>query len=129
MECDARTVASKILTRDQAQARKDAAVRFAENVLDDPDKADDIESEDLDDWIERKRISLIDNSGKRSLEMANNKWSKDELVDRIDELESENSDLQDTLDSIADIVSPPPAGDDTDDDDDVADNVSDDYSD
>ena len=50
------TVASKILTREQAQSRKDAAVRFAENVLDDPDKADDISSEDLDSWIERKGI-------------------------------------------------------------------------
>jgi hypothetical protein len=120
-------VASKILTRDQAQARKDAAVRFAENFLKDPDKADDIESEDLDDWIERKGITLIDNPGRRSLEMANNNWSKDELLDRIDELESENSDLQDQLDAISDIVSPPPADDDTDDGDDVVDNGSDDY--
>jgi hypothetical protein len=59
-------VASKILTRDQAQARKDAAVRFAENVLDDPDKADAIESEDLDDRITRKGITIV-NKGKRSL--------------------------------------------------------------
>jgi len=100
-ECDARTVASKILTRDQAESRKAAAVRFAENVLDDPDKADDIESEDLDDWIERKGITLI-NPRKKSLEVANANMSKDELLDYIDELESENSDLQDALDSIAD---------------------------
>jgi hypothetical protein len=50
-------------------------------------------------------------------------------LDRIDELESENSDLQDQLDAISDIVSPPPDDDDTDDGDDVVDNVSDDYSD
>ena len=48
-------MASKILTREQAQARKDAAVRFADNYLDEPDLADDIESEDLDDWVERKK--------------------------------------------------------------------------
>jgi hypothetical protein len=114
-------VASKILTRDQAQARKDAAVRFAENVLKDPDKADDIESEDLDDWIERKGISLIDNRGRRSLDMANSNWSKPELLGRIEELESENSDLQDALDAIQDIVSPPADDDDTDDDDDDGD--------
>jgi hypothetical protein len=115
-------VASKILTRDQAEARKAAAVRFAENVLDDPDKADDIKSESLDDWVARKRITLVDNPGKRSLEMANANMSKDELLDYIDELESENSDLQDTLDSIQDLISPPtPADDDTDTDDDDAD--------
>lgn len=110
-------MASKILTREQAQARKDAAVRFSGNVLRDADKADDIENEDLDDWIERKGITLIDNPGERSLTtMANGNWSKDELLDRIDELESENSDLQDQLDAIQDIVSPPPADDGTDDD-------------
>jgi hypothetical protein len=120
-------VASKILTRAQAQSRKAQAVRFAENVLDDPSKADDIESEDLDDWIERKGITLIDNP-RRTLEMANVNMSKDELLDYIDELESENSDLQDTLDSIQDLISP--AADDTDDDDDDGDdsvsNVADD---
>jgi hypothetical protein len=41
----------------RTQARKDAAVRSAENVLDDPDKASDIESEDFDDWVERKKIT------------------------------------------------------------------------
>ena len=126
---------SKILTRDQAESRKAAAVRFAENVPDDPDKADDIESEDPDDWIEHKGITLI-NPRKRSLEVASANMSKDELVDYIDELESKNSDLQDALDSIADIVvSPTPADDDTDadgddaDDDDAVDNAAaaDDY--
>jgi hypothetical protein len=123
-------VASKILTRAQAQSRKDAAVRFAENVLDDPDKADDIASEDLDDWIDRKRITLIDNPRRKwSLEMANGNWSKNELLDRIQELEGENSDLQDQLDAISDIVSPPADDDDTDDDgdgDDSASNAADD---
>ena len=81
-----------------------------------PDKADDIEDEDLDKWIERKGITLIDNPGEGSLKtVANSNSSKDELLDRIDELESENSDLQDQLDAIQDIVSPPPADDDTDD--------------
>jgi hypothetical protein len=56
-----------MLTRDPAQARKDAAVRFPENVLKDQDRA---ESENLDDWVQLKRITLIDNRGKRSLKMA-----------------------------------------------------------
>src|SRR5215471_4744620 len=123
---------SKILTRDQAEARKAAAVRFAENVLGDPDKADDIESEDLDDWIERKGITLIDNPRERSLQVANSNMSKDELLDYVDELEAENSDLQDALDSIADIVAAPSGDDDMADSDDTADgdaegNAADDY--
>jgi hypothetical protein len=80
-------------------------------------------------------ITLI-NPGKGSLEVANANMSKDELLDYIDELESENSDLQDALDSIADIIAlPTPADDDTDtdgddaDDDDAVDNTAaaDDY--
>ena len=118
-------MASKILTRDQAEVRKAAAVRFAENVLKDPEKADDIESEDLDDWIERKGITLIGNNPGRSLEMANANMSKDELLDYIDELESENSDLQDTLDSIQDLVSPPAADDQDEDDQDPGDDAVD----
>jgi hypothetical protein len=41
--------------------------------------------------------------------MANANMSKDELLSYIDDLEAENSDLQDTLDSIADLVAGPPA--------------------
>ena len=97
--------------------------------MDDPDKADEIKSESLDDWVARKRITLVDNPGKRSLEMANANMSKDELLDYIDELESENSDLQDTLDSIQDLISAPATDDDTDtaddaDDDDAAVNTA-----
>lgn len=107
-------MASKILTRVQAQSRKDAAVRFAENVLEDPDKAADIESEDLDDWIERKGITLVDNPGERSLKtMANGSddpRTKSELLDYISDLESQ-------LDSINDILNPPDTGDEDEDDD------------
>ena len=49
--------------------------------------------------------------------MANSSMNKDELLDYVDQLEAENADLQDQLDSIADIVAGPPADEDTDDDD------------
>jgi hypothetical protein len=111
-------VASKILTRDQAEARKAAAVRFAENVLGDFDKADDIAAESLDDWIERKKITLIGNPG-RSLKMAGNgngdPRTKTELLDTIDDLQQQVDDLNDTLDSIMDLAGGgPPDDDDTD---------------
>jgi len=118
--CHSSTVASKVLTREQAQARKDAAVRFAENVLGDSDKADDIESEGLDDWVERKRITLIDNP-RRNSSMANGNGdprTKAELLDEIDQLQQENQDLQDALDAVADIVTGGPPEDEDEDDDD-----------
>ena len=126
---------AKQLTRDQVQSRKDKAVRFLEYVKDDPDRAAEVEDEDLESYAERRGFEIVDNPRKRSLEtMANSSWSKDDLLDRIDELESENSDLQDQLDAIQDIDSPP-ADDDTDDgdsdagDDDATDNAAaaDDY--
>ena len=108
-------MASKILTRDEAQKRKDQAVRFADNFLNDPDKADDIEDESLDDWIERKGITLI-NPERRLNAMANGGQTKQDLLDQIDELQQENQDLQDQLDAICDIVAPAPEDEDTDDD-------------
>jgi hypothetical protein len=115
-------VASKFATRAQAEARKAAASRFAENVLGDSDKASDIEDEDLDSWIARKGIELVDNTGKRSLKMANSgngdPRTKAELLDEIDSLQQQVDDLCDTLDSIADLAGSGPSGDDDDDDED-----------
>ena len=59
-ECDARTVAKK-LTRDQVQSRKDAAVRFLEDVKDDPDRASEVADESLEDYAERRHVEFIDN--------------------------------------------------------------------
>ena|SRR5579872_5140588 len=101
----------KVLTRDQVQSRKDQAVRFTRNVLDDPDRADEIEDESLDDYAERRKFTIT-NPNRRSNHMANGK-TKAELEAQIDDLEAENQDLQDQLDAIADIV----GGGDQDDDD------------
>ena len=42
--------AVKQLTREQIQSRKDAAVRFTDNVLGDSDRASEIEDESLEDY-------------------------------------------------------------------------------
>ena len=107
----------KHLTREQAQARKDAAVRFVDNVLDDPERSDEIEDESLEDYAERRKIQLI--NPRRSTAMSNaDPRTKDELLDEIDQLQQENQDLQDQLDAIADIVSPQEEEDEDQDDDD-----------
>ena len=93
----------KELTREQAEAAKEKAARFVEDVLEDDEHADEIRSEDLDEWAARKRVTITPNpNSRRSTSMATTK----ELKERIEELEAENEELQERLDSIADIVSP-----------------------
>lgn len=92
----------KALTRDQIQKRKEQAARFVEGVLGDPDRADEIRDESVDDYAERRRFQIIENP-QRGVTMP----SKTELMQRIRELEEENDDLQDQLDQVADIVAPP----------------------
>lgn len=109
---------AKQLTEEEAQARKDKAVRFVRDVLDDSDHADDIEDEDLYDWADRKHIQIV-NQGVSKMANGNvDPRTKSDLLDEISELQEENADLQDQLNAIADIIGPDDTGDDEDDDDD-----------
>ena len=92
----------KQLTRQQVQARKDKAVRFTDNVLQDPDRAAEIENESLESYASRRGFQLSNPTRGGRCGMP----TKDELMDRIAELEQENEDLQSQLDDIADIVAP-----------------------
>ena len=74
-------------------------MRFVSDVLEDPERADEIEEESIEDYAERRKIIIVN---PRREPMA----SKEELQDRIRELEEENDDLQDQLDKIADIAAP-----------------------
>jgi hypothetical protein len=103
---------AKERTRKEVERMKEKAVRFVDNALDDPDRADEIEDESIESYAERKRIQLVNPARKGNTMPA--QPTKADLLDRIAELEDENSDLSDQLDAIQDIV----AGDDDDDDDD-----------
>ena len=94
----------KKLTRDQLESRKDKAVRFLRDVLGDPDRAEEIESESLDDYADRRRIQLV--NPKKGSRMAHRTETRRELLERIQELEQQNEELQDQLDQVADIVAP-----------------------
>jgi hypothetical protein len=100
----------KSLTRDQLESRKTRAVRFTRDVLGDPDRADEIEDESVEDYAERRGIQIINPTRRRKAVMAK---TKAELEAEIADLREENDQLQDALDAIADIV----GGDDSDDDD------------
>jgi hypothetical protein len=80
------------LTREQLQSRKDKAVRFVRDVLDDPERASDIEDEDLEDYAVRKKVVLT-NSRRSKKSMAGNGGngrSKQDLLDEIDDLQQQN---------------------------------------
>jgi predicted RNase H-like nuclease (RuvC/YqgF family) len=107
------------LTREQIQGRKGKAVRFVRDVLDDPERADEIAEESLEDYAARRKIQIM--NPRRRLEMAK-KTIEDyraevaDLKDEIGELEEENESLQDQLDTIGDIVSGEEAEEDEEDD-------------
>jgi hypothetical protein len=118
----------KSLTREQARSRKDKAVRFVRDVLDDPERADEIEDEDLEDYAERRKIQLTNQRRNAVMAKGGNGGydprTKQDLLDEVDDLQHENQDLQDQLDAIQDILTPADEeedddgdGDDDDDDD------------
>ena len=92
----------KSLTREQVEGRKEKAVRFVRDVLDDPDRADAIADESIEDYAERRKFQII-NPKRRVNSMA----TKQDLEERISELEEENEQLQSRLDEILEIVTPP----------------------
>lgn len=102
---------AKALTREQLQARKEKAERFTRDVRDDPDRADEIAGEDLESYAARRKIQLV-NPHRRKNTMARQRLSREELEDRVAELQAENEDLQSQLEEIADIVSPDEENDD-----------------
>lgn len=48
----------RTLSREQIQGRKDRAVRFTRDVVGDPDRAAEIESEDIESYAERRRLTM-----------------------------------------------------------------------
>jgi hypothetical protein len=110
----------KALTRDQIASRKEKAERFVRNVLGDEDRAAEIADESVEDYAERRKFEII-NPQRRNRTMAkkNATPTRQDLLDRVAELEEENRDLADQLDAIAEIVSP--GDDDSDDTDDQGD--------
>jgi len=93
----------KGLTRDQLQKRKERAVRFARDVREDDELADEIENESLEEYAQQRRIRLL-NPRRKVKPVA--VPTRRELLERIEELEGENEDLQSRLDEIADVVAP-----------------------
>jgi hypothetical protein len=113
------------LTREELESRKAQAVQFTRDVLGDPERAHEIEAESLEDYGERRKVTLINSSKRRTAFMARSKTNAD-LEAQIADLQEENQDLQDQLDAIADIVAPTDEDEDEDDEPDSDDDSADD---
>ena len=85
---------------------KTKAVRFVREVLDDNDRADEIEDETPEEYAERKGIQILENPSDSRLqpESRASMPTKEELEERLAELEQQNQTLHDKLDSILDIA-------------------------
>jgi hypothetical protein len=90
----------KTLTRKQLESRKAQAVRFAREVREDDDLADQIEDESLEEYAEKRHIKLSNPIGGRKMAVQ----TRRELIERIKELEEENEGLQERLGEIADLA-------------------------
>ncbi|MDA2912982.1 hypothetical protein MYX77_03305 [Acidobacteriia bacterium AH_259_A11_L15] len=77
-------------------------MRFVQDVLGGPDRADEIEEASLEDYAGRRKIEILENP-QGGISMP----SKEEMLRKIKELEEENDELQDQLDEITDIVAGP----------------------
>jgi hypothetical protein len=96
----------KTKTRDQVEKMQQKAVRFSQDVLHDSDKAYEIAGLSVEEYAERKKITIVNPRERRHRMARRNPPSKEELLDRIDHLEAENQELNDRLDEITDLAAP-----------------------
>lgn len=99
----------KRLTREQVEARKGKAARFAETVVGDPGRADEIRAEAIEDYAKRRKFEITNPARSRTMARKtadNYREQVQDLKEQIRDLEEENETLQDRLDSVADIVAP-----------------------
>jgi predicted RNase H-like nuclease (RuvC/YqgF family) len=97
------------LNREQIEARKEKAVRFVRDVLDDPGRAGEITDETLEDYAQWRKFEIT-NPRRRAImprkTIEDYRAENADLKDQLSDLEEENEGLQDQLDGISEILSP-----------------------
>jgi predicted RNase H-like nuclease (RuvC/YqgF family) len=102
----------KRLSREQVEGRKEKAARFAETVLGDSERAQEIRDESVEDYASRRKFEITNPTRRAIMPRNPRKTVEDyraevaDLKDEISDLEQENESLQGQLDQVADIVSP-----------------------
>lgn len=97
----------KTKTRDQVVKMQEKAVRFSRDVLNDSDKADEIAGLSVEEYADRKKITIENPRRRHAMAHKSNQVSRQQLLDQIDDLQAENQDLNDRLDEITDLAAPP----------------------
>jgi hypothetical protein len=77
-------VAKKLLTQTQAETAKKRAESFLRNVLQDDDRADEVESQTLDEWAEDTGRTITDE--RKNPTMATTKTELQGTIDQINDL-------------------------------------------
>jgi predicted RNase H-like nuclease (RuvC/YqgF family) len=97
------------LSREQAEGRKEETARFAETVLGDSERAQEIRDEPVEDYASRRRFEITNPARRTTMAkktVEDYRAEVADLKDEISDLEQENESLQEQLDQVADIVSP-----------------------
>jgi len=126
---------NKVISSEVAEKRFQAAIRAAETLRDDPDLAEEIEDEGVDEWAERKGYT-IENPRKKGgkkpmatrIKIKNSAALVEEnaaLKEENDDLREENEELRSTLADIQLLSSVDEDDEDEDDDDDEGDDEDD----
>lgn len=97
----------KQLTLKQVEGRQAKAVGFLQGMLDDPDRAAEVEAESAEDYAARRGFQIV-NPEKEATKMAKTvaqlRAEIADLKDEVDELTEENETLTDQLDAVADAI-------------------------
>ncbi len=97
----------KILIGEKFESRRAHSVRFTRSVLlCDPGSADEIEAESLEDYVVTRRTKIQNPKTVTHVAIRGRK----ELLERIEELQTENEGLKFRLDEVADLVEPKEEG-------------------
>ena len=96
----------KTKTLDQVTAMQRKAVRFLRDIVGDEDKADEIESLSPDEYAERKRVQVVVAANPKSnpRRMTMTRKTRAELEDEVRELKDYVGELEEKLETIADLV-------------------------
>ena len=90
----------KTVTREEARAKQEKAVRFLRDVVGDSDRADQFEEMSLEEYAQHKKLQLSNPSRKGMTTMANQ--SRRELIEENEQLLEDNRGLVDQLQEMRD---------------------------
>ena len=94
----------KVLTRAQAETAKKRAALFLRNVVRDDERADEVESESVEEWATETGRTITNPKRKEDRRMATSK-TKQDLQDELDDANDYIEQLEAKLGDIAGIVS------------------------